>query len=53
METKGLPRKDAEEQIVRLVKANLLRVFELSEKEGISTDETAQRLARERLNAAT
>ncbi len=52
METKGLPRKDAEELIVRLIKENLLRVFERSEKEAVSTDEAAQRLARERLNAA-
>jgi leucine dehydrogenase len=49
METKGMSRKDAEGQIVRLIKTNLLRVFERSEKEGISTDEAAQHLARERL----
>jgi leucine dehydrogenase len=49
METKGLPRKEANEEVVRLISDNLSQVFDMAQKEGVTTDEAARRLAEKRL----
>ena len=49
MESKGLSHKDADEQVVQLIRDNLSQVFNIAEKEEITTDEAAQCLAEKRL----
>jgi glutamate dehydrogenase/leucine dehydrogenase len=52
MEAMGWTRKEAEEHVCR-VRVTLLRVYELAEKNGISTDAAARQIALENLNHAT
>jgi leucine dehydrogenase len=49
METKGWSRDKATDQVVKTVKGNMARIFELAETEGITTDAAAQTLAEQRL----
>jgi leucine dehydrogenase len=51
IETKGWSRDKAMDQVVNTVKTNMARIFELAEKEGITTDAAAQKLAEQRLRA--
>ena len=51
METKGWSRDKAVDQVINTIKANMARIFELAEKEGITTDVAAQKLAEQRLRA--
>ena len=52
METKGWPRDKALNEVVNTVTANMTRIFELAEIEGITTDAAAHKLAEQRLNMA-
>ncbi|MFH1242302.1 MAG: Glu/Leu/Phe/Val dehydrogenase dimerization domain-containing protein [Pseudomonadota bacterium] len=51
-ETGGWSKEEAEERLVKLIKDNLSRIFEMAETEGCSTDEAAQHIAEMRLTAS-
>lgn len=51
METRNLPREEAEGEVVESVRRVLGRIFELSASEGITTGAAARRIAEERLAA--
>jgi len=52
MESKGLSRKNADELVIRLIHDNLSQVFDIAEKESITSDQAARRLAEKRLAEA-